>query len=132
MFGNLKPWMAAHQAQSPLVQQPTQQPAAFQAPQVQWPQPNADMQYAQQLAQMYASQMPQQQVPGSAPLPTFQQPVQQAQPVSQQPLPQGEGWKNDWRVAKQDWRQSRPVGGAMDAWRAAKPDRGQFRGFGGQ
>ena len=129
LFGQGNPWNGRPtrqpRPQSPLVQQPQQ---AFAPPQVQWPQQTPDMGYAQQLAQYYASQMPNQQVPGS-----FQQP----QPVAQQPLPPmgGHGGmvggfdRSAFRDARQDWRSQRPQDRSLvEDWRAARPQRQNFFG----
>ena len=132
------------QAQSPLVQQPVQQQQApFQPAPVQWAQPTQDMGYANQLAQYYAMQMPNQQVPGSAPMaqtqPVAQQPLPQ-QPVGQQPLPSGSNgtdWRDAYKAAKQDWRMQRPMvgpqsqaggGDLLSQWRMQRPDKSLFRG----
>lgn len=138
-FGGQRP----QQQFNPLSQQAAQPqaPQGFQPPQVQWPQQTPDMGYAQQLAQMYASQMPNQQVPGSAPLPAMLGQPQQGLPTQQPQMPvpgqmQGD-WRDQFKQAQQDWRMARPGQGmhgtpAWNQWRDARPDRGQFHGFGGQ
>lgn len=131
-FGNPRPPqpLSQFQQQNPLSQQA---PQGFQPPQVQWPQQTPDMGYANQLAQMFASQMPNQQVPGSAPLPTFQ-PPQQGLPTPQPQVPVHGDWRDAFKAAKREWKALRPdgPGQALMDWRMQKPDRGAFFGFGGQ
>lgn len=113
-------------SQQPVMQpqvQPNVQPLGFTPPQAQWAAPTPDMAYANQLAQYYGAQMPQQQVPGSSPL---VQGPSAAPPVGQPAF--GMDWRNAFRAAKDEWRGERPEDRALrDQWRAAKPQRSDFR-----
>ena len=136
LFGRGNPWggqswgapKPASQSGVPQVNPGTsfvQQPQGFQQPQ--WPQQTPDMGYAQQLAQHYASQLPNQQVPGSLP------PIQTPQPVGT-PLPPMGGQmggfdRSAFQNARQDWRSQRPQDRSMmQDWRSARPQRQSFFG----
>jgi hypothetical protein len=130
LFGT-NPWTgggarAPRRQQPPQVAQPLAQPQqqAPQYPAPTWPGQTPDGAYALGLAQNYASQLQNQQVPGSI-VPQMMPPQGIPAPVAQQPGMQP-NWRDAFRSALMDWRDQRGTMGRAD-WRALRPDRQAFR-----
>jgi hypothetical protein len=89
-----------------------------------WPGQTPDGLYAMGLAQNYAGQLQNQQVPGSV-APQMAQ-VTQQQPVMQPPQP---AWRDAFHSAMMDWRGQKPGdhGDIFAQWRQSRPDRQTYR-----